>query len=76
MAYQTLLTELADGVLTVTLNRPDRANTFNHAMILDFRLLWEETREEEEVRVVVLRAAEGKAFCTGVDVREGWRAGS
>ena len=74
MAYETLLTELAEGVLTVTLNRPDRANSFNHAMILDFRNLWEEIREEDEVRVVVLRAAEGKAFCTGVDVREGWRA--
>ena len=36
MSYQPLLTSLANGVLTVTLNRPKQANSFNHAMIKDF----------------------------------------
>jgi enoyl-CoA hydratase/carnithine racemase len=74
MSYSTLLVDAADGVMTVTLNRPDHANSFNHAMIRDFRLLWESLRGNSAVRVVLLRAADGKAFCTGVDVREGWRA--
>jgi enoyl-CoA hydratase/carnithine racemase len=74
LTYSTILTELRDGVMTVTLNRPDKANSFNHAMIQDFRTLWNAVRGNEDVRVIVLRAAEGNAFCTGVDVREGWRA--
>jgi enoyl-CoA hydratase/carnithine racemase len=73
MTYSTLLVDIEDGVMTVTLNRPDRANSFNHAMIQDFRCLWNAAREDQAVRAIVLRAAEGKAFSTGVDVREGWR---
>ena len=74
MSYETLLTDLSEGVLTVTLNRPKQANSFNHAMIQDFHNLWDAIREDDDVRVVVLRAAPGRSFCTGVDVREGWRA--
>ncbi len=73
MSYSTLLVDLADGVLTITLNRPDKANSFNQEMIQDFSRLWPAVREDPAVRVMVLRAAPGKAFCTGVDVREGWR---
>jgi len=71
--YQTILVDLADGVLTVTLNRAEKANCFNAAMIGDFDRLWDEARKCADVRCIVLRAAPGKAFCTGVDVRNGWR---
>ena len=71
----TLLTELdSHGILTVTLNRPERLNCFNRAMVVEFRELWQAVRADASVRVVVLRAAPGRAFCSGVDVREGWRA--
>jgi len=74
-ARTTLLTELDEhGVLTVTLNRPDKLNCFNRAMVTEFRALWQAVRADSAVRVVVLRAAPGRAFCSGVDVREGWRA--
>ena len=73
-SYETLLVDLADGVLTVTLNRTDSANSFNHAMIRDFNQLWDEARRADDVRSIVLCAAEGKAFCTGVDIHQGWRA--
>mgnify|MGYP001029459262 CR=1 FL=1 len=72
--FATILVDLVDGVLIVTLNRPDRANSFNQDMIRDFRKLWNAVRHSQDVRVVVLRAGAGKAFCTGVDVRDGWRA--
>ncbi|MDR7103705.1 enoyl-CoA hydratase/isomerase family protein [Croceicoccus sp. BE223] len=72
--YTNILVDLADGVLTVTLNRPEKANSFNNDTIRDFERLWNESRRAEEVRCIVLRAAEGKAFCTGVDIRTGWRA--
>lgn len=71
----TLLTTLdAHGVLTISLNRPDKLNCFNRAMVTEFRSLWEYARADAAVRVIVLRAAPGRAFCSGVDVREGWRA--
>jgi enoyl-CoA hydratase/carnithine racemase len=73
MTYSTLLVDIAAGIATVTLNRPERANSFNAAMIRDFHALWSAVNGDPEIRVVVLRAAPGKAFCTGVDVREGWR---
>ena len=73
MAYETILVEVSDGVATVTLNRPDRMNSFNHTMTREFRQLWIELRDDPEVRVVVLRAPPGKAFSTGVDVQAGWR---
>ena len=72
--YTTILVDVADGIATVTLNRPDKLNCFNRDMVVDFRELWRQLRTEPDVRVVVLRAAPGRAFCSGVDVKEGWRA--
>jgi len=74
MTYSTLLVDIADGVATITLNRPDKLNCFNRAMVLEFRELWGKLRTDPAVRVLVLRAAPGRAFCSGVDVKEGWRA--
>jgi enoyl-CoA hydratase/carnithine racemase len=73
MSYETILFEIADGIATITLNRPDRMNSFNHAMTREFRALWNKIRTDDAVRVVVLRATPGRAFCTGVDVKEGER---
>jgi enoyl-CoA hydratase/carnithine racemase len=74
MTYSTLLVEIADGIATITLNRPERLNCFNRAMVTEFRELWSQLRADSNVRVIVLRAAPGRAFCSGVDVKEGWRA--
>ena len=74
MTYNTILVDIADGVATITLNRPDKLNCFNRIMVLEFRQLWAALREDTTVRVCVLRAAPGRAFCSGVDVKEGWRA--
>jgi enoyl-CoA hydratase/carnithine racemase len=70
--FETVLADLdTGGVLTVTLNRPDRMNSFNQAMLDDFRALWEYARLDDDVRAIVLRANGERAFCSGVDVREG-----
>jgi len=72
MAYEAILVDIADHVATITLNRPDKMNSFNHAMARELRETWEKIRDDEAVRAIVLRAAGERAFCTGVDVREGW----
>src|SRR5690606_24032105 len=74
MEYSTIVVEVKSGIATVTLNRPERLNSFNRAMVLEFRDLWTRMRFDRDVRVIILRAAPGRAFCTGGDVKEGWRA--
>ena len=74
MDYSTIILDIADGIATITLNRPEQLNCFNRRMVLEFRDVWTRLRTDPLVRVMVLRAAPGRAFCSGVDVKEGWRA--
>ena len=70
MAYETLLYEKADGVATLTLNRPERHNAFNVTMARELRQAWEAVRKDGEVVCVILTGAGERAFCTGVDVAD------
>jgi enoyl-CoA hydratase/carnithine racemase len=71
VAYETILFETTDHVATVTLNRPEAMNSFNRRMMEEFAAVWHEVAWNDDIHVVVLRAAPGRAFCTGVDVRPG-----
>ncbi len=62
----TIKTELDDGVLVVTLNRPDRRNALDPVMHLELKKLYERIVDDEEVSAVVLTGA-GKYFCVGAD---------
>lgn len=64
-----ILTAVADGVATVTLNRPDKRNAMNAAMLAGLRGAFDELDARRDVRVVVVRGA-GPAFCSGMDLRE------
>ena len=70
MAYETLLTDLADGVMTVTLNRPDKLNAFNTAMSRELIDFFHGVNGMDEVRAVVVTGA-GGAFCAGADISGG-----
>jgi enoyl-CoA hydratase/carnithine racemase len=72
MNYETIIYELSGHVATVTLNRPDKLNAFNQRMCDEFEHLWNAVRLDDDVRVVVLQANGERAFCTGVDVKEGY----
>jgi enoyl-CoA hydratase/carnithine racemase len=69
--YKTVLFDVVDGVATITLNRPEVLNAFNQQMLEEFAEIWKRCRVDDDVRVVVLRAAGGRAFSTGVDRKEG-----
>lgn len=71
MGYETILYELEAHVATITLNRPEAMNSFNQTMREEFAHAWATIKEDDDVHVVVLRAAGDRAFCTGVDVKEG-----
>lgn len=63
----TVLSALADGVLTLTLNRPDKLNAFNEEMHLALRAGIERARDDSAVRAVLLTGA-GRGFCAGQDL--------
>jgi 2-(1,2-epoxy-1,2-dihydrophenyl)acetyl-CoA isomerase len=65
--FETILYEVSDGVATVTLNRPDAANTINVAMGRDLKDVAIACDEDTSVRAVLLRA-NGKLFCAGGDL--------
>lgn len=71
MPYETILYDVDGNVATVTLDRPDAMNSFNQVMCDEFTDVWTRVRADDDVHVVVLRAAGNRAFCTGVDVKEG-----
>ena len=65
-ADAVVLAELAGGVLTLTLNRPERGNAWNGQMTAGYFGLLEEAARSPEVRAIVVTGA-GKAFCVGGD---------
>jgi len=68
--YETLLLNFpADGVVQVTLNRPDRFNAMTVAMFDELESISREIGDDRDVRVVILTGA-GKAFCAGYDLDE------
>ncbi|HLO76211.1 MAG TPA: enoyl-CoA hydratase [Magnetospirillum sp.] len=64
-----LLRDDADGVATLTLNRPQARNSLSSGMLKTLRAAFAEIADDTSVRVVVL-AANGPAFCAGHDLKE------
>ncbi|MEW5917029.1 MAG: enoyl-CoA hydratase-related protein, partial [Gemmatimonadota bacterium] len=63
----TIASEQTDGVLTITLNRPDVLNSFNDEMAAAMHDALREAAENSAVRAVLLTGA-GRAFCAGQDL--------
>jgi 2-(1,2-epoxy-1,2-dihydrophenyl)acetyl-CoA isomerase len=67
MSYGNILFELAGGIARLTLNRPDRLNSFNDAMHAEVRDAVGRVRADPSVRVLLLTGA-GRGFCAGQDL--------
>ena len=61
--------EPEDGILEVCLNRPDRLNAINPALIAELIEVFRGLQRDRQVRVVILTGA-GKGFCSGADLQE------
>jgi enoyl-CoA hydratase/carnithine racemase len=70
MDYETILTEDADGVATVTFNRPERMNAYTARLGLEVRHAIATYDRREEIRAIVVTGA-GRAFCAGADLSAG-----
>jgi 2-(1,2-epoxy-1,2-dihydrophenyl)acetyl-CoA isomerase len=66
--YKTILFELADQILTVTLHRPEVYNAFDDEMSFELQDALKKAARDEQVRVVVLTGAGDKAFSSGQDL--------
>ena len=72
-SFDTLGFEIDEHhVATVTLNRPEKLNAANATMLMEFREVWARVRDDDNIHVVVLRAAGDRAFSTGLDRAEGF----
>ncbi|HJQ59491.1 MAG TPA: enoyl-CoA hydratase-related protein [Vineibacter sp.] len=70
MTEQPVLVDVADGVMTVTLNRPARLNAMSHALIAAVSDALDRARDDAKVRCVLLTGT-GRGFCAGADLADG-----
>ncbi|HKQ84681.1 MAG TPA: enoyl-CoA hydratase-related protein [Steroidobacteraceae bacterium] len=68
MNFETILYDLADGVATITLNRPDALNATNDPLYRELSHLLREIEKNDDVGCVVITGA-GRGFCAGADVK-------
>lgn len=68
--YQTLLTSLENGILTVTINRPDKLNALNKLVFDELNAVLDEINANPEVRSVIITGSGNKAFVAGADISE------
>jgi len=69
MGFENILFDIKDGVAQLTLNRPDKLNSFTQAMHLEVREALAQLRADKSVRVMVLTGA-GRGFCAGQDLSD------
>ena len=67
--YETILTSLDHGVMTITMNRPDRLNAWTYQMGAELQQAIESGNDDPDVNVFVLTGA-GRGFCAGADIKD------
>lgn len=70
MAYETILTEVHEGVLTITLNREDKMNALNKTLLNELSLAIDELYNNPELKGAVITGKGNKAFAAGADISE------
>lgn len=70
MAFEDILLDIADGIATITLNRPDKMNAFTGRMMYEIIEALDITDANDDVKVVIFTGA-GRAYCAGADLSSG-----
>ena len=70
MSYEQIRYDVSDGILTLTLHRPEKLNAFTATMAAEVIQAFDAADADDDVRVVVVTGA-GRAFCAGADLSRG-----
>lgn len=68
--YTTLLTNLDNGIFTITINRPDKMNALNKDVFNDLDAVMDEVNSNAEIKSAIITGAGPKAFVAGADITE------
>lgn len=69
-SFETLLTDITDGVLLITLNREDKLNALNKTVISELNEIMDEIYTNPEIKGVIITGKGPKAFAAGADIAE------
>src|SRR5258707_1469689 len=68
--FEQIIVEVADGVMTITLNRPDRLNAWTAKMADELVEAFDRADADDDVRAVIMTGA-GRGYCAGADLEKG-----
>ncbi len=67
---ETILTQIENNILTITINRPDKMNALNATVISDLRSAMQQVYDNAEIKGVIITGSGTKAFVAGADISE------
>jgi enoyl-CoA hydratase/carnithine racemase len=70
MSYETILYDVSENILTITLNRPDKLNAFTGTMMNELIDAFDRADADDEVGAIIVTGA-GRAYCAGADLSSG-----
>jgi len=73
MSFDTILTEVADGVLTITMNRPEKLNAWTPQMGAEMAAAITQANGDDDIIAIIVTGA-GRGFCAGADMSEVFQA--
>jgi enoyl-CoA hydratase len=68
--YSTLLTDLENGILTITINRPDKLNALNKTVLDELETVMKAVYDDENIKAAIITGQGSKAFVAGADISE------
>ena len=68
---ETVLIDIEDGIATITLNRPEKMNSFTGQMMQDIIAAFDVTDADDDVKAVIVTGSGERAFCAGADLSSG-----
>jgi enoyl-CoA hydratase len=68
--YQTILTDLENGILLITINRPDKLNALNKTVLTELEQVVQLVYDDKKIKAAILTGQGAKAFVAGADISE------
>jgi 2-(1,2-epoxy-1,2-dihydrophenyl)acetyl-CoA isomerase len=69
MSFETILLDVADGVATLTMNRPETLNALNRQLVDDMTAALDQVEADDDIRCLLITGA-GRGFCSGADLAD------